>query len=438
MRISVFGLGYVGSVTVACLAEMGHKVLGVEPNPLKVDMLNQGKSPIVEAELEGMLKKSVASGQISATDDWSAAVSQTEMAIVCVGTPSLSNGNIDLRYVRRAAEHIGTAVGNKSEYFRVVIRSTVLPGTVDSVIIPALEHASGKQAGRDFGVCMNPEFLREGTAVHDFYYPPKTVIGELDVRSGEALAELYAKLPAPLKRVPLRVAEMVKYTDNSFHAVKVVFANEIGNICKEMKIDSHRVMEIFCLDTKLNLSPYYLKPGFAFGGSCLPKDLRAINFEARSHNLDTPMLNSLLDSNKRQVSKVVNKLRDYKGKKLGFLGLSFKGGTDDLRESPMVDLIETMLGKGFAVRIFDPYVSLGRLLGANKDYIEREIPHLSNLLCASASDLIEQCDVIVVGHKIEDAKTVLSQVNQRHVLIDLSRACEGHLAAAGEYYGICW
>ena len=438
MRISVFGLGYVGSVTAGCLAEMGHSVVGVEPNPTKLGMLNRGQSPIVESGLEEILKKFVASGQISATSDWAAAMAQTELAIVCVGTPSLASGNIDLSRVRRAAEQIGSALRGKKDYFRVVIRSTVLPGTVEDVVIPALECASGRQAGRDFGVCMNPEFLRESTAVHDFYHPPKTVIGELDSRSGEALAELYAKLPAPLKRVPLRVAEMVKYADNSFHAVKVIFANEIGNICKELNIDSHRVMEIFCLDTKLNLSPYYLKPGFAFGGSCLPKDLRAINFEARSHNVDTPMLNSLLDSNKRQVSKVVNKLRDYRGKKLGFLGLSFKGGTDDLRESPMVDLIETMLGKGFSVRIYDSYVSLGRLLGANKEYIEQEIPHLSNLLSASASELIEQCDVIVVGHKLEDPKAVLAQISQRHVVIDLARACDGHVAAAGEYYGICW
>ena len=438
MRISVFGLGYVGSVTAGCLAELGHTVVGVEPNPTKLDMLNRGQSPIVEAGFQEILKKSVASGQLSATSDWAAAMAQTELAFVCVGTPSLGSGNIDLSHVRRAAEHIGSALRGKKDYFRVVIRSTVLPGTVEDVVIPVLERASGRQARRDFGVCMNPEFLRESTAVHDFYHPPKTVIGELDTRSGEALAELYAKLPAPLKRVPLRVAEMVKYTDNSFHAVKVVFANEIGNICKELKIDSHRVMEIFCLDTKLNLSPCYLKPGFAFGGSCLPKDLRAINFEARSHNVDTPMLNSLLDSNKRQVSKVVNKLREYRGKKLGFLGLSFKDGTDDLRESPMVDLIETMLGKGFSARIYDPDVSLGRLLGANKEYIEREIPHLSNLLIASASELIEQCDVIVIGHKLENPKAVLAQVSQRHVVIDLARACDGHLATAGEYYGICW
>lgn len=438
MRISVFGLGYVGSVTAGCLAEMGHTIVGVEPNPTKLGMLNRGQSPIVEAGFQEILKKFVAIGQISATSDWAAAMAQTELAIVCVGTPSLESGNIDLSHVHRAAEQIGSALRDKKDYFRVVIRSTVLPGTVEEVVIPVLERASGRQAGRDFGVCMHPEFLRESTAVHDFYHPPKTVIGELDTRSGEALAELYAKLPAPLKRVPLRIAEMVKYTDNSFHAVKVIFANEIGNICKELKIDSHRVMEIFCLDTKLNLSPYYLKPGFAFGGSCLPKDLRAINFKARSQNVDTPMLHSLLDSNKRQVSKVVTKLREYRGKKLGFLGLSFKPGTDDLRESPMVDLIETMLGKGFSVRIYDSYVSLGRLLGANKEYIEREIPHLSNLLSASASELIEQCDVIVVGHKLEDPKAVLAQVSQRHVVIDLARACDGHLAAAGEYYGICW
>jgi len=329
---------------------MGHTVVGVEPNLAKVGMLSRGQSPIVEGGLEEILKKFVARGQITATSDWAAAIAETELAIVCIGTPSLESGNIDLSHVCRVAEHIGSALRSKKDYFRVVVRSTVLPGTMEEVVIPGLERASGRQAGRDFGVCMNPEFLREGTAVQDFYQPPKTVIGELDTRSGEALAELYAKLPAPLKRVPLRVAEMVKYTDNSFHAVKVVFANEIGNICKELKIDSHRVMEIFCLDTKLNLSPSYLKPGFAFGGSCLPKDLRAINFKARSHNVDTPMLNSLLDSNKRQISKVVNKLREYRGKKLGFLGLSFKDGTDDLRESPMVDLIETMLGKDFSAR----------------------------------------------------------------------------------------
>lgn len=438
MRICIFGLGYVGSVTSACLARLGHEVVGVEPNPAKVDMLNRGQSPIVEAGLEELLKQAISQGRLKATDDWAAAVAETDMAIVCVGTPSLSNGNMDLKFVRRAAEHIGTALKTKSAYFRIVIRSTVLPGTVEEVVIPALEQASGKKAGRDFGVCMNPEFLREGTAVHDFDNPPKTVIGEFDPRSGEALAELYANLPAPLKRVPLRVAEMVKYADNSFHALKIVFANEIGSICKELGIDSHRVMEIFCLDTKLNLSPYYLKPGFAFGGSCLPKDLRALNYEARTHDVDTPMLNSLLESNKRQILRVVNKLREFKGKRLGFLGLSFKGGTDDLRESPMVELIETMLGKGFAVRIFDRHVSLGKLMGANKEYIEKEIPHLSSILCTSADELLDQADVLIVSHKSDDVRAALTKVDKRHVVIDLVRACETRPAAAADYYGICW
>lgn len=437
MLISVFGLGYVGSVTATCLADSGHTVIGVEPNQTKVEMLNRGQSPIVETGLADLLPKMISSGRFKVTSDWMHAIDQTEMAFVCVGTPSLSNGNIDLRYVRRAAEHIGTALKTRNRYFRVVIRSTVLPGSMEDVIIPALEASSGKRAGADFGVCMNPEFLREGTAVQDFYHPPKSVIGEFDARSGEALVELYGKLSAPIRRVPLRVAEMVKYADNCFHATKVVFANEIGNICKELQIDSHQVMEIFCLDTKLNLSPYYLKPGFAFGGSCLPKDLRAINYEARSRDLDTPMLRSLLDSNHHQVLRVVNKLREYKGRTLGFLGLSFKGGTDDLRESPIVELIETMLGKGFSLRIYDPHVSLSRLLGANREYIEREIPHLSRLMCATADELLDTAEVIVVGHKNEEALAALNLVSARHVIVDLVRAVR-QPTPAKEYYGICW
>jgi GDP-mannose 6-dehydrogenase len=438
MKISIFGLGYVGSVTGACLAEMGHTIIGVEPNPTKVDMLRNGKSPIVEPGLDELIRKLVSEGRFQATTDWTTAVNETEMAFVCVGTPSLSNGNIDLRYVRRAAEHIGTALRSRKDYFRVVIRSTVLPGTVEEIIIPILTNTSGKQAGRDFGVCMNPEFLREGTAIADFHQPPKTVIGELDAHSGEALAQLYSTLPAVVRRVPLRVAEMAKYADNAFHAAKVVFANEIGNICKELKIDSHQVMEIFCLDTKLNLSPYYLKPGFAFGGSCLPKDLRAINYEARSHDLDTPMLNSLLESNKRQVLRVVNKLRDYKGCKLGFLGLSFKGGTDDLRESPIVELIETMLGKGFDIRIYDHNVLLSRLIGANKDYIEREIPHISSIICASARELFAHADVLVVCHNDAETRASLKEAGHHHIVIDLARAFNNELLDVKEYYGICW
>jgi len=438
MRISIFGLGYVGCVTGTCLAELGHNIVGVEPNSVKVDMVNRAQSPIVEAGLEERLKNAVAAGLFKATKDWPAAMAETDMAFVCVGTPSLSNGNIDLRFVRRVSDHIGLALKEKKGWFTVVIRSTVLPGTVEEIVIPGLEAASGKKAGRDFGVCMNPEFLRESTAVHDFYHPPKTVIGELNARSGEPLAAIYAGLPGPIRRVPLRVAEMIKYADNTFHAAKVVFANEIGNICKELSIDSHKVMEIFCLDTKLNLSPYYLKPGFAFGGSCLPKDIRALTYEARVLDLETPLLGSLLESNKRQVLKVVNKLREYKGRAIGFFGLSFKGGTDDLRESPMVEIIETMLGKGFMVNIYDRYVSLGRLMGANKEYIEKEIPHLSTILCDSAEELLERSDVIVVGYKDDEIRTVLEQVTAKHIIVDLVRASENGIPRAGEYYGICW
>jgi GDP-mannose 6-dehydrogenase len=438
MRISVFGLGYVGSVTAACLAEMGHTVIGVEPNAVKVELMNRGQGPVVEAGLAERLQRLTGTGSLRALSDWESAVHETDMAFVCVGTPSLPNGDIDLRYVERAATHIGAALARKSSYFCVVIRSTVLPGSVERVIVPALEGSSGKRAGQDFGVCMNPEFLREGTAIDDFYHPPKTVIGELDARSGEALAELYKNLPGEIRRVPLRVAEMVKYADNAFHALKVVFANEIGSICKSTEIDSHRVMEIFCLDTKLNLSPYYLKPGFSFGGSCLPKDLRALNYLGRSRDVETPTLSSILSSNRQHLQSAVGQLLKHKGKRLGFLGLSFKSGTDDLRESPLVELIETVIGKGFDVRVFDPYVSLGRLMGANKEFIEKEIPHISKLMCGSAEELLDGSDVIVVGHNGREVGSVLAQVSGRHVVFDLVRAGQNGSAGGGEYHGICW
>jgi GDP-mannose 6-dehydrogenase len=438
MRISIFGLGYVGSVTGVCLAELGHVVTAVEPNPEKVGRLNRAECPIVESGLGERLDKAVMEGRIKATGDWATAVGETDMAFICVGTPGLANGKIDLSFVHRVSEHIGAALAEKDSWFTVVVRSTVLPGTVEREVIPILEGASGKSAGRDFGVCMNPEFLREGSAVYDFYNPPKTIIGQLDWGSGEPLAELYSGMPGPLRRVPLRVAEMVKYADNAFHAAKVVFANEIGNICKELGIDSHQVMDLFCLDTKLNLSPYYLKPGFAFGGSCLPKDLRALNYEARLLDVETPMLNALLGSNKQQIQRVVDKLRDYKGRSIGFLGLSFKGGTDDLRESPLVEVVETILGKGFTVRIYDRYVSLARLTGANKAYIEKEIPHLAAILCGSPEELLEQCDVLVVGYKDPEILSLLDRASDGHAVLDLVRACENGRPPGGEYYGICW
>ena len=315
----------------------------------------------------------------------------------------------------------------------------MLPGTVEDEIIPVLERNSGKCAGRNFGVCMVPEFLREGTSVHDFFHPPKCVIGELDAAAGEPIAEIFHPIEAPTVRTSIKVAEMVKYADNSFHALKVTFANEIGNICKELSCDSHQVMDIFCMDRKLNLSPYYLKPGFAFGGSCLPKDVRAIVHKSKMLDVDTPVLSAILESNGAQIERVINQLSAHKRRSLGFLGLSFKHGTDDLRESPIVDVIETMLGKGFKIRIYDQYVSVARLVGANKEYIEKEIPHLSSLMCQSAEELIRQSDVIVVANKGDGFKDALvKEVRDEHVIIDLVRVVDGQVLGKATYSGLCW
>jgi len=438
MRISIFGMGYVGCVSGTCLAGLGHKVIGVEPNQLKVDLINGGKSPIVEKGLDELLAARVRDGQFKATTDWAEAVVSSDMAFVCVGTPSRANGSINTNFLQRVCEQIGQALRKREGWFTVVIRSTVIPGTVEKVLIPILEQHSGKRAGVDFGVCMNPEFLREGTSIEDFHHPPNTVIGELNSRSGEALVELYRPVPGPVFRVTLREAEMVKYANNAFHALKVSFANEVGNFCKELAIDSHKVMEIFCEDRKLNLSPYYLKPGFAFGGSCLPKDLRAITYEARTLDVEMPVLSSVLESNRAQVNRVVRKLMEFKGRTLGFLGLSFKGGTDDLRESPIVELIELLIGKGFAIRIYDRHVSLARLMGANKEYIEREIPHVSRLMCATAEELIGGSDVIVVGNRDEEFTRLLNPLPARKTVVDLVRICNPAPSSHGQYYGICW
>ena len=439
MRIAVMGLGYVGVVSGACLAEMGNQVIGVDPNMVKVNLVNNGLSPVIEKGFQEVLDKVFKAGRFSATADWRAAIENTDLALVCVGTPSRSNGSIDLRYIKRVSEHLGEVLKIKTDYYVVAIRSTVLPGTVEGTVIPILEQFSGKKAGKDFGVCMMPEFLREGSSVHDFYNPPKTVIGQYDERSGEWLAEISKEIKAPLIRTEIKIAEMVKYTDNCFHALKVAFANEIGNICKEFEFDSHKVMDIFCMDTKLNLSPYYLKPGFAFGGSCLPKDLRALTYEAKIRDVDTPVLSSILDSNRKQVLKVVKQLYGYKGCSLGFLGLSFKGGTDDLRESPLVELIEAMIGKGFSVKIYDKYVSISKLMGANKEYIEKEIPHISSLICATAKELINKSDVIIVGNVGSEFKeALLSEVHEKQVVIDLVRILNETDRIKGKYVGICW
>ena len=439
MRVSVFGLGYVGSVSAACLARMGHQVIGVDANPCKVVMINNGQPPVIEADLPELVASVVKSGAFRATGSWQDAIAGTDLALVCVGTPSRSNGSLSTEPVQRVSEQIGTALAGKNGYFTVVIRSTVLPGTVERLVIPTLESNSGKTSGRDFGVCMVPEFLREGTSVDDFFNPPRTVIGQLDSRSGDIAGGLFDGIQGPVFRTAISVAESLKYADNAFHALKVTFANEIGQICKAVGCDSHEVMKIFCADTKLNLSPYYLKPGFAFGGSCLPKDLRALTYHARALDISTPLLDSILVSNKKQVERVTNLLQQYKGCSLGFLGLSFKHGTDDLRESPILEVIETMIGKGFRVSIYDEFVSIARLIGANRDYIQKEIPHVSSLMRSSPEDILSEADVVVISNASERFRDLLKQPKRAdQVFIDLVRIKENDKGLNGRYHGICW
>lgn len=418
---------------------MGHRVIGVDANPCKVEMINRGLPPVIEAGMSELLEEVTKCGAFSATEDCREAINASDVALVCVGTPSCPNGKLSTGVVQRVSEQIGAALADIDRYFVVVIRSTVLPGTVEQLVIPILEAQSGKIGGRDFGVCMVPEFLREGTSVKDFFNPPRTVIGELECRSGETVTALFDGIEAPLIRTTIRVAESLKYADNSFHALKVTFANEIGNICKSAGCDSHEVMKIFCMDNKLNLSPYYLKPGFAFGGSCLPKDLRALTYHARSLDVATPLLDSILVSNKKQIERFTTLLQQYKGCSLGFLGLSFKHGTDDLRESPILEVIETMIGKGFRVAIYDELVSVARLVGANREYIQKEIPHVSSLMRSSVEALVRDSDVIVVGNASEEFGRVLTQAAQPdQVVIDLVRITEAPEAFKAQYHGICW
>lgn len=438
MKISVYGLGYVGSVTGACLAELGHDVIGADINPFKVGLINGGKSPIVEKDIDAIIGKVVANGKFKASENVAEAVRSTDLALVCVGTPSRPNGSLELSAIRRVSSQIGRALRTHPRYFVVVVRSTVLPGTVEDVVIPILERQSGKKAGRDFGVCMNPEFLREGSSVHDFYHPPKHVVGQIDRRSGNVLLKIYERVDAQIFRVPLKIAEMVKYCDNSFHALKVAYANELGGLCREYGIDSHRVMDIFCSDTKLNISPAYLKPGFAFGGSCLPKDVRALASETKRMDLDAPIINSILASNKAQIAKVIKTITAYKGKKIGFLGLSFKGGTDDLRESPIVDVIEALLGKGFEIRIYDRYVSIARLLGANKSYIEKEIPHIADLIEEDIDKLASFADVLVVANPSAEFTALAKRLDRNKTLIDLVRIVDDHSKIRAVYHGNSW
>ena len=438
MRVSVFGLGYVGSVSAAAFAADGHDVVGVDVNAGKVQAINEGRSPIVEPGLDDLLQRGAAERRLRATTDTGEAVHATDLSLICVGTPSRKNGSLDLTYLERVCEQIGEALAGKDDYHVVVVRSTVLPGTTHGVVIPALERTSGKKYGEGFGVAVNPEFLREGTALRDFRQPPLTLVGHNHAADAAPAKALYASIDAPLFSTSIRVAEMMKYTSNAWHAVKVVFANEIGNLCKRVGVDSHEVMDIFCQDEKLNLSPYYLKPGFAFGGSCLPKDVRALQYRAKELDLELPMIGAVLDSNRMQVQHAIDRIIDTGKKKIGLLGFSFKAGTDDLRESPMVILAEALLGKGYQLCIYDRNVSLARLVGANKQYINEQIPHLSQHLCDSIDEVIDTSEVVVVGNGAPEFADAVTRCRPDQLIVDLVRLPLDFSKVQAQYDGICW
>jgi len=437
MKLSVFGLGYVGCVSAACFAKEGHEVVGVDVNPTKVAIINEGRSPIVEAGIGELINEMVSAGRLRATVDSAEAVNNSEFSLVCVGTPSNANGSLDFTFVKRVCKDIGSALEKKSQRHIVIIRSTMLPGTIENVVIPAIEVYSGKKNGEGFDVCINPEFLREGSSLKDFYAPPFTLIGADTEDVAASVRRLYAGIEARLYVTEIKAAEMVKYACNSFHALKVSFANEIGNICKELSLDSHQVMEVFCQDTKLNLSPYYLKPGFAFGGSCLPKDLRALTHKAKELDLETPVLSAILQSNRRQIERAIEMVLATGKKSIGVLGFSFKAGTDDLRESPMVTLIESLIGKGLQLAIYDRDVSLARLFGANKDYIEREIPHIAKLMRPSVHEVLADSEVLIIGNHSPEFHELEPQLRSGRVIIDLVRLFDSRVSD-DKYQGICW
>ena len=436
--LSVFGLGYVGCVSAACFAKEGYKVIGVDTNGAKVDMINRGQSTIVEDGIGELIHDMVASGQLRATTDAGAAVQASTISLVCVGTPSRSNGSLDLSFVERVCEEIGSHFRDKAEHHTVVIRSTVLPGTIHEVVAPRLDEASGKRNGQGYGVCSNPEFLREGTSIQDFYDPPFTLIGADDTETAAVVSALYAGINAPLHVAPVRVAEMVKYASNSYHGLKIGFANEVGNICKAFGIDSHEVMRLFCEDRKLNISSSYLKPGFAFGGSCLPKDLRAVTYAARQFDIETPILSAILESNRRQIMRALDMIAATGKRRIGVLGLSFKTGTDDLRESPLVTLIEMLIGKGYTVSIYDQEVTQARLMGSNKEYIEQEIPHIWSLMEESIDNVLTASEVVVLGNTSPAVASVDSSLTPDQIVIDLARTLSPPKTDGLTYEGICW
>src|SRR5665213_634576 len=436
MKLSVFGLGYVGTVSAACLASRGHVVVGVDVSESKVNLINQGRAPIVEREISEIVRENVGANRLRATQDSHAAINDSDVSIVCVGTPSAANGGLDSRALHQVAQEIGAAIGAKSSRHTVIIRSTMLPGTFRNIILSELESASRKMATKDFGLAINPEFLREGSAVADFRNPDKTVIGSDDNMTIDTVAALYEGLPGTIVRTTPEIAEFAKYVDNIWHALKVTFGNEIGNLCKSLGIDSHDVMDIFMLDRKLNISTAYLKPGFAFGGSCLPKDTRALTYLARTKDLNLPLLQSIMPSNAAQIERAVDMVLAYVKRRIAFLGCSFKAGTDDMRESPFIILAERLIGKGCAIRIFDPNVHMSMVMGANRDYIAATIPHIGNLLVPTAQDALIDADIVVLTAASREYSTAAANLRDDQVLLDFARVSQ--LRTRPGYDGINW
>ncbi|GHI40473.1 nucleotide sugar dehydrogenase [Streptomyces violascens] len=438
MKVSIFGLGYVGCVSAACLAGMGHEVIGVDVNRVKVDLVNDGRAPVVEERIGELIAQVVRTGALRATGDVREAIRGSEVSLICVGTPSEPNGSLCTTYLERVTEQIGAAVAERGGRHTIVFRSTMLPGTCLNLLVPILEKYVGGTAGVDFGVAVNPEFLREGTSVRDFLDPPKTVIGELDPASGDVVAALYDDLPGEVFRVPVPTAEAIKYADNAFHGLKIGFANELGAVCQALGVDSHQVMDVFLADRKLNISPAYLRPGFAFGGSCLPKDLRSLVHAARRADVSVPILAHVLPSNSDHLQRAVELVERTGKRRVGLFGLSFKPGTDDLRESPLVELAERLFGKGYDLRIYDPNVNLSRLLGANREYIETRLPHLAQLLAESVDEVLEHAEVCLVGSRDPAVLSALPH-GEGPVLIDLIHLPDADARRAEPgYVGLAW
>lgn len=438
MKVCVFGLGYVGAVSAACLAHQGFRVVGVDINQQKVDQINAGKSPIIEEKINEILADSVAQGLLTATSDTTEALRDADVSLICVGTPSHENGSLDLQYIQNVSREIGRALKTMDQPHVVAVRSTMLPGSLEDEVVPLVEMESGRSFGDSLGFCLNPEFLREGSAVSDYFNPPFTLIGSRNPKDASVLEKLYDGVSAKVINTDIRTAAMVKYASNTFHALKVAFANEIGLFCKNNLVDSHRVMDIFTDDTHLNISARYLKPGFAFGGSCLPKDIRALSHRAKSLDLELPVINSLLQSNNRHIDHAFTLIQRTGKRRIGLLGLAFKAGTDDLRESPMVRLVELLIGKGYDIRIYDPTVSLAAIVGANRDYIEQVIPHISTLLVTDTREILDYSELVILGNVGAEFGSVVEQLNDNHVVIDLAYAIENPDRENFQYEGLCW